>query len=71
MVQVLPPFQPEWSVPPWQEQSSRNDLVPLEKELLLCEEDRDEDTAKLLLSLCRDESFDSFLRLSETFIRGD
>ena len=71
MVQQLQLVQPEWYVHPRQAQLARNKLVPLEKEQRIYEEVRDEDTAKGLLRSRRDVSFDSFLHLSETFIRGD
>ena len=50
MVQQLLLFQSEWSVPPWEDQLGWDGVVQLEKERDLCEEIRDEDTSKGLLS---------------------
>jgi len=46
---------------------ARNGVVGLEKEHLLCEEVRDEDTPERLLSFC--EAY-IMIHLRETYIRG-
>ena len=50
VVQRLLFFQPEWFVPSWKGQYSRNGMVHVEKELLFCQEIQHGDTSKGFLS---------------------